>query len=73
MEIVFIHFISLFVVIFFVSLILFWMGKREMNRMVMKISKWFMIISFILLVLALWYDGSLFKGLHDNVPKMFLK
>ena len=68
MEIVFIHFISLFVIIFFVSLILFWMGKREMNRMVMKISKWFMIIAAILLILALWYDGTLFK---DIIPKMF--
>jgi len=73
MENIMIFAISFFAVTFLVSLVMFWLGKRDMNVMVMKISKWFMIIAVVLLVLALAYDGTLFKGLHDEPIKMFLK
>ncbi len=65
--------ISFFAVTFLVSLVMFWLGKRDMNKMVMKISKWFMIIAVALLILALALDGTLFEGLHDEPIKMFLK
>ena len=65
--------LAFFALTFLVSLVMFWLGKRDMNVMVMKISKWFMIIAVVLLVLALAYDGTLFEGLHDEPIKMFLK
>jgi heme/copper-type cytochrome/quinol oxidase subunit 1 len=72
MENIMIFAISFFAVTFLVSLLMFWLGKRDMNVMVMKTSKWFMIIAVALLILALAYDGTLFKDMPKE-PKMFLK
>jgi multisubunit Na+/H+ antiporter MnhF subunit len=56
--------LAVFVAIFLVSCVLYWLKKPGFNKQVLGYSTMVIIVLIVLLVIALWVDGILFKDVQ---------